>query len=187
MIIRKFPSVTLSEILSRFWCFLNFSNRLGSFCVKNRKPLGSFSTPKSKKLRYQLQLIKTPLIHLIIHCMHVFTIGRVCRKVGWLNLALGAVMTTWWNQLLVPLWSQTSCSKQTVCLAEVVACGSLLSYFFTVSCTYSQFNWVIYNIIVSCKAAGPSGIIIDMLKAAGNDGIVFLRELITWIGRWVTS
>ena len=125
--IRKFPSVNLSEILSRFWCFLNFSNRLGSFCVKNRKPLGSFSTPKSKKLRYQLQLIKTPLIHLIIHCMHVFTIGRVCRKVGWLNLALGAVMTTWWNQLLVPLWSQTSCSKQTVCLAEVVAYDSLHS------------------------------------------------------------
>ena len=29
------------------------------------------------------------------------------------------------------------------------------------------------------KATGPSGIIIDMLKAAGNDGIVFLRELIT--------
>ena len=29
------------------------------------------------------------------------------------------------------------------------------------------------------KAAGPSGIVIDMLKAAGNDGIVFLRELIT--------
>ena len=28
------------------------------------------------------------------------------------------------------------------------------------------------------KAAGPSGIIVDMLKAAGNDGIVFLRELI---------
>ena len=29
------------------------------------------------------------------------------------------------------------------------------------------------------KVAGPSGIIIDMLKAAGNDGIVFLRELKT--------
>ena len=29
------------------------------------------------------------------------------------------------------------------------------------------------------KATGPSGIIIDMLKAAGNDGIVFLHELIT--------
>ena len=29
------------------------------------------------------------------------------------------------------------------------------------------------------KATGPSGIIIDILKAAGNDGIVFLRELIT--------
>ena len=33
--------------------------------------------------------------------------------------------------------------------------------------------------IVVSKATGPSGIIIDMLKAAGNDGIVFLRELIT--------
>ena len=32
---------------------------------------------------------------------------------------------------------------------------------------------------MSCKTAGPSGIIIDMLKAAGNDGIVFLGELIT--------
>ena len=32
---------------------------------------------------------------------------------------------------------------------------------------------------MSSKAAGPSGIIIDMLKAAGNDGIVFLGELIT--------
>ena len=29
------------------------------------------------------------------------------------------------------------------------------------------------------KATGPSGIIIDMVWAAGNDGIVFLRELIT--------
>ena len=29
------------------------------------------------------------------------------------------------------------------------------------------------------KAAGPSGIIVEMLKAAGKNGIVFLRELIT--------
>ena len=38
---------------------------------------------------------------------------------------------------------------------------------------------MVYNIIVVSKATGPSGIIIDMLKAAGNDGIVFLHELIT--------
>ena len=31
----------------------------------------------------------------------------------------------------------------------------------------------------SGKAAGPSGIIVEMLKAAGNTGIIFLRELIT--------
>ena len=29
----------------------------------------------------------------------------------------------------------------------------------------------------SGKAAGPSGIIVEMLKAAGSKGIVFLREL----------
>ena len=31
----------------------------------------------------------------------------------------------------------------------------------------------------SGKAAGPSGIIVEMLKAAGDTGITFLRELIT--------
>ena len=31
----------------------------------------------------------------------------------------------------------------------------------------------------SCKAAGLSGIIVDMLKVAGDTGITFLRELIT--------
>ena len=33
--------------------------------------------------------------------------------------------------------------------------------------------------IKSGKAGGPSGIIVEMLKAAGETGITFLRELIT--------
>ena len=33
----------------------------------------------------------------------------------------------------------------------------------------------------SGKAAGPSGIIVEMLKAAGDTGITFLRELITCV------
>ena len=49
-VVWKFPSVILSQILSRFCSILNFSNQSNSFCMKNRKPLGSILTPKLMKL-----------------------------------------------------------------------------------------------------------------------------------------
>ena len=49
-VVGKFPSVILSQILSRFCSISNFSNRSNSFCMKNRRPLGSILTPKLMKL-----------------------------------------------------------------------------------------------------------------------------------------